>query len=234
MTDQLDETSWAILEALQQNARISYAELGKRVGLTSPAVAERVRKMEDAGIIDGYHAAVNLAALGLPISVVIQLRLNDTRSKEVVALIRAQPEVTTCYHLTGNDCFMIVASVASIASSRKDAGRPDGLRPNDNLHRPFDPGQTQSDLQPDRPGAGNLAQSQKWRRSDSSNYQHRDILIFFRQQAELAGLLIAQLAGGGQAGGGGFGRGNHLVPISHPRPREAARLVRAEQGSQCG
>lgn len=114
MMDQLDETSWAILEALQENARVSYAELGKRVGLTSPAVAERVRKMEDAGILSGYYAEMNLAALGLPISVVIQLRLNDARSKEVVALIRDRPEVTTCYHLTGNDCFMIVASVKSI------------------------------------------------------------------------------------------------------------------------
>jgi Lrp/AsnC family leucine-responsive transcriptional regulator len=119
MTDQLDETSWAILEALQENARISYAELGKRVGLTSPAVAERVRKMEDAGIIDGYHAAVNLQCLGLPISVVIQLRMNNGRSKEVVALVRDMPEVTDCYHLTGNDCFMIVASVATIIHLEK-------------------------------------------------------------------------------------------------------------------
>jgi Lrp/AsnC family transcriptional regulator, leucine-responsive regulatory protein len=114
MIDQLDETSWAILQALQENARISYAELGKRVGLTSPAVAERVRKMEDAGIITGYHAYVNMHALGFPISVVIQLRLNHGRGKEVVSLVREMPEVTTCYNLTGNDCFMVVASVASI------------------------------------------------------------------------------------------------------------------------
>jgi Lrp/AsnC family transcriptional regulator, leucine-responsive regulatory protein len=119
MTDQLDETSWAILEALQENARISYAELGKRVGLTSPAVAERVRKMEDAGIISGYHAEVNLSALGYPISVVIQLRLNELRSKEIDTLMRNTPEVTTCYHLTGNDCFMIVASVTSIKHLEK-------------------------------------------------------------------------------------------------------------------
>ena len=112
--EQLDDTSWAILEALQENARISFAELGKRAGLTAPAVAERVRKMEDAGIISGYHAAVNLSALGLPISVVIQLRMNHGRSKEVIDLIRDLPEVTTCYNLTGNDCFMIVASVASV------------------------------------------------------------------------------------------------------------------------
>ncbi len=119
MIDQLDETSWAILQALQENARISYAELGKLVGLTAPAVAERVRKLEDAGIISGYHAAVDMAALGLPISVVIQLRMNHGRSKEVIEIIRERPEVTTCYNLTGNDCFMVVASVASVEHLEK-------------------------------------------------------------------------------------------------------------------
>ena len=114
MYDQLDDTSWAILEALQENARISFAELGKHAGLTAPAVAERVRKMEDAGIISGYHASVNLSALGLPISVVIQMRMDHGRSREVMDLIRELPEITTCYNLTGNDCFMIVASVASV------------------------------------------------------------------------------------------------------------------------
>jgi Lrp/AsnC family transcriptional regulator, leucine-responsive regulatory protein len=114
MIDRLDETSWAILQALQENARISYAELGKQVGLTAPAVAERVRKLEEAGIISGYHAAIDMPALGLPISVVIQLRNSHGRSKELVALVRDMPEVTTCYNLTGNDCFMLVASVASI------------------------------------------------------------------------------------------------------------------------
>jgi len=117
--DHLDETSWAILRALQQNARISYDELGKQVGLTSPAVAERVRKLEDAGIISGYHAAINLPALGFPISVVIQLRIEHGRSKEVIALVCEMPEVTTCYNLTGNDCFMVVAAVSSIEHLEK-------------------------------------------------------------------------------------------------------------------
>ena len=107
MIDQLDDTSWAILRALQENARISYAELGKMAGLTAPAVAERVRKMEDAGIISGYHAAVNMPAVGLPISVVIQLRMNHGRQKEVIAVICDLQEVTTCYNLTGNDCFTL-------------------------------------------------------------------------------------------------------------------------------
>jgi Lrp/AsnC family leucine-responsive transcriptional regulator len=122
MLDQLDDTSWSILRALQENARISYAELGKMAGLTAPAVAERVRKMEDAGIISGYHAAVNMPAVGLPISVVIQLRMNHGRQKEVAAVICDLQEVTTCYNLTGNDCFMIVASVSSVEHLEKLLG----------------------------------------------------------------------------------------------------------------
>jgi Lrp/AsnC family transcriptional regulator, leucine-responsive regulatory protein len=114
MQNQLDETYWAILQALQENARVSFAELGKRVGLTAPAVAERVRKMEDAGIINGYHADVNLAALGLPISVIIQLASPHGRSKDIVEMVKDTPEVTACHNLTGRDCYMIQAAVASI------------------------------------------------------------------------------------------------------------------------
>ncbi len=62
----LDETGWHLLEALQENARLSFSELGQRVGLSSPAVAERVRRMEDAGIITGYRAEVNTAKIGYP------------------------------------------------------------------------------------------------------------------------------------------------------------------------
>src|SRR2546428_13845411 len=61
----LDAVGWSILGALQENARISFAELGRRVGLTAPAAAERVRQMEDAGVIRGYRAEVGLERLGL-------------------------------------------------------------------------------------------------------------------------------------------------------------------------
>ncbi|EFH85159.1 Lrp/AsnC family transcriptional regulator [Ktedonobacter racemifer] len=69
----LDETNWQLIEALQQNARLSYSELGQRVGLTAPAVAERMRKMEEQGIIRGYRAEVDLAQLGLPIVALVRL-----------------------------------------------------------------------------------------------------------------------------------------------------------------
>jgi Lrp/AsnC family transcriptional regulator, leucine-responsive regulatory protein len=114
MQEQLDDTSWAILRALQENARISYSELGKRVGLTAPAVTERVRKLEDAGIITGYHAAIDPARLGLAVSVVIQLSSQHVRSKEIVRMAKESPEIMRCYNLTGKDCYMIEASVTSV------------------------------------------------------------------------------------------------------------------------
>ena len=69
----LDETGWHILQALQENARLSFSELGQRVGLSSPAVAERVRRMEDAGIIKGYHAEIDTAKVGYPITAIIRI-----------------------------------------------------------------------------------------------------------------------------------------------------------------
>src|SRR5947199_4292172 len=96
----LDETGWHILEALQQNARLSFSELGQRVGLSSPAVAERVRKMEDAGIITGYHAEVNLAKLGFPVMAIIRMtslarsgKYAGASSKQVNTLVNQFPQV---------------------------------------------------------------------------------------------------------------------------------------------
>lgn len=114
MMTPIDDTSWAILEALQENARLSYAELGKKVGLSAPAVAERVRRLEESGAIRGYHAVLDRPAVGLPITVFIQLGMAHLRSKEVIAAVRSMPEVMACYNITGKDCFLIEASVTSM------------------------------------------------------------------------------------------------------------------------
>jgi len=105
----LDKTDWAILEELQQDARLSYAELGRRVGLSSPAVQERTRRLEDAGIIEGYHAKVNLKQLNVPLMAIIRLINIDTHEtkEKVVEILRKLPEVTECYQVTGEDEFVI-------------------------------------------------------------------------------------------------------------------------------
>ncbi len=109
----LDETSWALLCALQENARASYADLGRLVGLTPPAVADRVRRLEMAGIITGYHAAVDPAKLGLGLTAIIRLQ-SPGPTERTLAAIRACPEIIECHRVTGDDCVTLTAVVRSV------------------------------------------------------------------------------------------------------------------------
>src|ERR1700716_2922075 len=76
-TPTIDRTDWGLLEALQENARLTFAELGRRVSLSPPAVAERVRRLEEVGVLRGYHAQVDMAALGLPMQAMIRITTNN-------------------------------------------------------------------------------------------------------------------------------------------------------------
>lgn len=110
----LDETGWRILQALQENARLSFSELGLRVGLSSPAVAERVRKLEDAGIIKGYHAEVDTAKVGYPITAIIRAQAQGDRCSRISTEVRDIPEVLECYRVTGSDCLIMKVMVSSV------------------------------------------------------------------------------------------------------------------------
>ncbi len=111
----LDETGWLLLQELQQNARLSYSELGQRVGLSSPAVADRMRKMEEAGIITAYRAEVNMASLGLPVTAIIRLgTIAGQGCQNVVSQVSAIPEVLECYRVTGSDSVVIKAVATSV------------------------------------------------------------------------------------------------------------------------
>lgn len=111
----LDEVGREILRALQDNARISFAELGRNVGLSAPAVTDRVRKMEDAGIIAGYHARVNSAKVGLPVTAYVMLRIPRDHFQSVIALARDIPEVRECHNVNPDETFLLKV----IASSRE-------------------------------------------------------------------------------------------------------------------
>jgi len=113
---ELDTIAWKILEALQQNARLSFAELGRKVGLSTPAVAERVHRLEEAGIIAGYNATLNLARIGLSIRALVRLTIpgGDTQVGRAVAAMKEMPEIRRCHRITGDESFVIEADVVSI------------------------------------------------------------------------------------------------------------------------
>lgn len=113
---ELDAIAWKILEALQQNARLSFAELGRKVGLSTPAAAERVRRLEEAGIITGYHVGLDMSKLGLPIRVVVHLTIHggDLQVSRTISAIREFPEISRCHRITGAESFVIEADLVSI------------------------------------------------------------------------------------------------------------------------
>ena len=113
---ELDSIAWKILENLQDHARMSFAELGRKVGLSTPAVAERVRRLEEAGVITGYHTTVDLAKLGVPIHVLMRLTIpgGDLQIGRTVAAIKELPEIARCHRITGDESFIIEAHLVSV------------------------------------------------------------------------------------------------------------------------
>jgi Lrp/AsnC family leucine-responsive transcriptional regulator len=113
---ELDRIGWRIIEELQQDARLSWAELGRRVGLTTPAVAERVLRLQELGAIRGFHADISLERLGMPI--LIFVRLSMTGPEAMVRAFQQQvktwEEVLECHRVTGSDSFIVKASVVSV------------------------------------------------------------------------------------------------------------------------
>jgi Lrp/AsnC family leucine-responsive transcriptional regulator len=113
---ELDTIAWKIVENLQLDARMSFAELGRKVGLSTPAVAERVRRLEEAGVITGYHATVDIAKLGVPIHVLMRLTIpgGDLQIGRTVTAIKELPEITRCHRITGDESFVIEAHLVSV------------------------------------------------------------------------------------------------------------------------
>lgn len=113
---ELDPIGWKIIESLQQNARQSFAELGRKVGLSTPAVAERVHRLEEAGVITGYHAGLDLAKLGLPIRVLMRLTIpgGDLQISRTVTALKELAEISRCHRITGSESFVMEANVVSV------------------------------------------------------------------------------------------------------------------------
>jgi Lrp/AsnC family leucine-responsive transcriptional regulator len=114
LTD-LDDTDWRILRELQENGRIAYAELGRLVNLSRPAVAERMHRLEDLGVIVGYRAEVSLARLGYDITAFVRVAANRTDAQALVDMILDLPEALECHRGGGDDAFLIKVAVSSLA-----------------------------------------------------------------------------------------------------------------------
>ena len=110
----LDGTDWQILRELQRDARLSYNELGRRVNLSAPAAAERVRKLEDRGVITGYAAQINQAKIGLPLLAFIQLHCDPGKCLLKTSRADEFPEILEIHKLSGAHCTLLKVAVSSM------------------------------------------------------------------------------------------------------------------------
>jgi Lrp/AsnC family leucine-responsive transcriptional regulator len=110
----LDETNLRLLTELQEDARLSLAELGRRVGLSSPAVGERLQRLEQDGVITGYRAEVDPRRVGYALTTVIRIRPAPGQLANVAELAQRTPEVVECNRITGDDCYIIKAHVRDV------------------------------------------------------------------------------------------------------------------------
>lgn len=115
MTTPLDPTDVAIIETLQAEGRIGMSELGRRIGLSQPATSERVKRLEERGILAGYGARIDAAALGLGLMAVIRLRTTHEFIKPCLKQFAAMPQVIEVLRLTGEDCFLLKVVVPNPA-----------------------------------------------------------------------------------------------------------------------
>jgi Lrp/AsnC family leucine-responsive transcriptional regulator len=111
---ELDAVDRRILEELQQSARLSMAELGRRVSLSPPAVAERVQRLERSGVITGYHAQVDPRRIGYPVAAVVRVAPASRQLERIREVARETPEVVECHRITGEDCFFLKLHLRSL------------------------------------------------------------------------------------------------------------------------
>ena len=110
----LDARDRQILDILSTTARISTSELARQVGMSAPAVRERVNRLEEAGDIRGYRADIDPAALGLPVAAWVRVRPGPGQLPKIAELARRSPEVAECHRITGDDCFLLKVHGPSI------------------------------------------------------------------------------------------------------------------------
>lgn len=112
--DLLDDTGRRLLAEMQQDARQPFAELARKVGLTAPAVAERLRRMEVAGLIQGYHAQVNRSALGWKMAAFVRIRAFPGQDSAIERFAAETAEVLECHEVTGEDSYLLKVAASNV------------------------------------------------------------------------------------------------------------------------
>lgn len=111
----MDAVDRQLIQALRENGRASYAELGRLVGLSGPSVTDRINRLETAGVITGYRATVDAPSLGLGVTALIGIQLTDaTDHEDVAARLRELSEVEDCWFIAGDDSFMLKARASDV------------------------------------------------------------------------------------------------------------------------
>ena len=123
----LDRTDWQILDHLQADGRASYADLARAVAMSPSAVAERVRRLEETGVIAGYRAAVDPQRVGLQIMAFVRLRYPTGNYRPFHALLGTTSEIIEAHHVTGEDCFVLKVLTRSMRHLEEVTGRISGL-----------------------------------------------------------------------------------------------------------
>jgi Lrp/AsnC family leucine-responsive transcriptional regulator len=110
----LDQTGIKLLSVLQESARLSYAEIGRRIGLSPAATAERLKRLEDAGVITGYRVEIDREALGLPILAIIRMSCDGARYRPFLKAVKGLQNVVECHHVAGGDAFILKVVAHSV------------------------------------------------------------------------------------------------------------------------
>src|SRR4051795_4929516 len=123
----IDRTDWRLLEELQRDGRATFAELARAVAMSPSAVAERVRRLEETGVIAGYRAVVDPERVGLQVMAMVRLRYPTGNYRPFHALLDSTPEIIEAHHVTGEDCFVLKVLARSMRHLEEITGRISGL-----------------------------------------------------------------------------------------------------------
>ncbi|HEY2506656.1 MAG TPA: Lrp/AsnC family transcriptional regulator [Streptosporangiaceae bacterium] len=120
---ELDSVNRKLLRELAAEPRVTMSALARRLGMSAPAVTERVRRLEETGTITGYHLGISPAALGLPVTAFVRIRPIAGQLAKIAELARQAPEVSECHRISGEDCFLIKVHAAAIADLEETLDR---------------------------------------------------------------------------------------------------------------